>query len=235
MSSLQTSIDQLNSTMSSLDSFLLTGTLNVTALAASVDSVAAAIVPPQPTTSNTLTALAAAEARPTSHILMQVGFARVQPKNAGCAHLQSFIYQSSGGDMCWMHRITDSQSASSLLMARAIDHKECGGMPVPQPERAGACWAAGDPAGHDRPQCVRRRQRVSGHAGLGLLCSQWCAYRTCICSLRVQRERYCNGQNMCYTIIWYIEIDGNDSIIVKKSWASKSTELAHPAIVMQAL
>ena len=67
-SSSQTSIDQLNSSMSSLDSFLLTGTLNVTALAASVDSVAAAIVPPQPTTSSTLTALAAAEARPNGHM-----------------------------------------------------------------------------------------------------------------------------------------------------------------------
>ena len=65
-SSSQTSINQLNSSMSSLDSFLLTGMLNVTALSASVDSVAAAIVPPQPTTSSTLTGLAAAEARPTS-------------------------------------------------------------------------------------------------------------------------------------------------------------------------
>ena len=66
---LQTSISQLNSSMSSLDSFLLIGTLNVTALAASVDSVAAAIVPPQPTTASTLSALAAAEACPIGRAL----------------------------------------------------------------------------------------------------------------------------------------------------------------------
>ncbi len=61
----QTSISQLNSSLGSLDTFLLTGTLNVTSLAASVDSVAAAAVPPQPTTANTLSALASAEARPS--------------------------------------------------------------------------------------------------------------------------------------------------------------------------
>lgn len=59
----QTSISQLNSSLGSLDTFLLTGALNVTSLAASVDSVAAAAVPPQPTTANTLSALASAEAR----------------------------------------------------------------------------------------------------------------------------------------------------------------------------
>ncbi|KAK9826154.1 hypothetical protein WJX81_001842 [Elliptochloris bilobata] len=60
--SMQTSINQLNSSLASLDSFLLTGGLNVTALASLVNSVAAALVPPQPTTNNTLSALASAEA-----------------------------------------------------------------------------------------------------------------------------------------------------------------------------
>ncbi len=56
-------MSQLNSSLDSLDGFLLSGTLDVTGLAASADSVAAAAVPPQPTTSSTLSALAAAEVR----------------------------------------------------------------------------------------------------------------------------------------------------------------------------
>ena len=98
----QTSIDQLNSSMSSLDSFLLTGTLNVTALAASVDSVAAAIVPPQPATSNTLTALAAAEARSTSHAQRcRHALHAYSQKMVECACLQLHgLTTWSGCDVC---------------------------------------------------------------------------------------------------------------------------------------
>ena len=56
-------MSQLNSSLDSLDGFLLSGTLDVTSLAASADSVAAVAMPPQPTTSSTLSALAAAEVR----------------------------------------------------------------------------------------------------------------------------------------------------------------------------
>jgi len=59
----QASMSQLNSSLNSLDGFLLSGTLDVTSLAASADSVAAVAMPPQPTTSSTLSALAAAEVR----------------------------------------------------------------------------------------------------------------------------------------------------------------------------